>query len=145
MPQPDFARFSAALAAGQGQVLWRERVADLDTPVGVFLKLAAGRPNAFLLESVEGGSARGRYSAVGLEPDLIWRCREGRAEVNRHALAAPHAFEPAGAVALESLRATIGEMQMALPAGLPPIATGLFGYLGYDMVRLMEQIGRAHV
>ena len=77
-------------------MLWRERVADLDTPVGAFLKLAAGRPNTFLLESVEGGSARGRYSAIGLEPDLIWRCRDGRAEVNRHALAAPHAFEPDG-------------------------------------------------
>ena len=79
MPLPDFAAFSAGLAAGQGQVLWRERVADLDTPVGVFLKLAAGKPNSFLLESVEGGAARGRYSAVGMEPDLIWRCRDGRA------------------------------------------------------------------
>ena len=95
MPQPDFARFSDGLAAGQGQVLWRERVADLDTPVGAFLKLAGtGRPNSFLLESVEGGSARGRYSAIGFDPDLVWRCRNGRAEVNRHALAAPHAFEP---------------------------------------------------
>ena len=95
MPLPDFAAFSAGLAAGQGQVLWRERVADLDTPVGVFLKLAAGKPNSFLLESVEGGAARGRYSAVGMEPDLIWRCRDGRAELNRHAQAAPHGFEPA--------------------------------------------------
>jgi len=140
MSQPDFASFAAALAAGQGQVLWRERVADLDTPVGAFLKLAAGRPNSFLLESVEGGSARGRYSAIGLEPDLIWRCREGRAEVNRHALAAPHAFEPEPVPALDSLRAAVAAMQMPLPAGLPPIATGLFGYLGYDMVRLMERL-----
>ncbi|WP_135466034.1 anthranilate synthase component I [Crenalkalicoccus roseus] len=140
MPQPDFAAFGAALAAGQGQVLWRERVADLETPVGAFLKLAAGRPNAFLLESVEGGSARGRYSAIGLEPDLIWRCRDGRAEVNRHALAAPHAFEPEAAPPLESLRAAIAATQMPLPPGLPPIATGLFGYLGYDMVRLMERL-----
>src|SRR3712207_4695313 len=132
MPQPDFASFSAALAAGQGQVLWRERVADLDTPVGAFLKLAAGRPNSFLLESVEGGSARGRYSAIGFEPDLVWRCRAGRAEVNRHALAAPHAFEPvAEADALASLGALIASVQTPLPPGLPPIATGLFGYLGY--------------
>ena len=147
MPQPDLAGFSHGLAAGQGQVLWRERVADLDTPVGAFLKLAGlGRPNSFLLESVEGGSARGRYSAIGLDPDLIWRCREGRAELNRHALAAPHAFEPAapgrGADALGSLRAAIAETQLPLPAGLPPIATGLFGYLGYDMVRLMERLPR---
>jgi anthranilate synthase component I len=140
-PPPDFAAFRAAYAAGQGQVLWRERVADLETPVGAFLKLAGlGRPNAFLLESVEGGSARGRYSAIGMEPDLIWRCRDGRAEVNRHALAAPHAFEPETAPALDSLRAAIAAMQMPLPPGIPPIATGLFGYLGYDMVRLMERL-----
>ncbi|MDB5373785.1 MAG: anthranilate synthase component [Belnapia sp.] len=140
MPLPDFAAFSAGLAAGQGQVLWRERVADLDTPVGVFLKLAAGKPHSFLLESVEGGAARGRYSAVGLEPDLIWRCRDGRAEVNRHAQAAPHGFVPDGEDAMASLRAALDAMRMTLPAGLPPIAVGLFGYLGYDMVRLMETL-----
>jgi anthranilate synthase component 1 len=141
MRSPDFARFKASLAAGQGQVLWRERVADLDTPVGVFLKLAAGRPNSFLLESVEGGSARGRYSAIGFEPDLVWRCRDGRAEVNRHAMAAPHAFVPAAEPdALASLRRLIAETQLALPQGLPPIATGLFGMLGYDMVRLIERL-----
>ncbi len=138
---PDLAAFRTGLAAGQGQVLWRERVADLETPVGAFLKLAGpGRANAFLLESVEGGSARGRYSAIGMEPDLIWRCRDGRAEVNRHALAAPHAFEPAPAPPMESLRATLAAMQMPLPPGVPPIAAGLFGYLGYDMVRLMERL-----
>ena len=141
MPSPAFATFAEALAAGQGQVLWRERVADLDTPVGVFLKLASGRPNSFLLESVEGGSARGRYSAIGLEPDHIWRCRDGRPELNRHALAAPHAFEPTPETnPLESLRAVIAATQLPLPPGLPPIATGLFGMLGYDMVRQMERL-----
>jgi anthranilate synthase component 1 len=136
----DFAAFRAALESGQGQVLWRERVADLETPVGAFLKLAAGRPNAFLLESVEGGSARGRYSAIGLEPDLIWRCRDGRAEVNRHALSAPHAFEPAPGTPMDSLRAAIEACRMPLPPGLPSIAAGLFGYLGYDMVRQIERL-----
>ena len=72
--------------------MWRRGVADLETPVAAFLKLAHGRPNSFLLESVEGGAARGRYSIIGMEPDLIWRCRDGRAEINRHALSAPHAF-----------------------------------------------------
>ena len=140
MPLPDFASFSAAFAAGRAQVLWRERVADLDTPVGAFLKLAGGRPNSFLLESVEGGSARGRYSAIGLDPDFLWRCRDGRAEVNRHALAAPHGFVPEDRPALDSLRAAIAETQVAMPVGLPPIASGLFGYLGYDMVRLLERL-----
>ncbi|GAA0579659.1 anthranilate synthase component I [Craurococcus roseus] len=139
-PAPDYAAFAENFAAGRGQVLWRERVADLETPVGAFLKLAAGRPNSFLLESVEGGSARGRYSAIGFDPDLVWRCRDGRAEVNRHALAAPHAFEPEDGGALDSLRRMVAEVQAPLPAGLPPMATGLFGYLAYDMVRLMERL-----
>ncbi|MCS6891213.1 MAG: anthranilate synthase component I [Rhodovarius sp.] len=127
-------------APARGRLLWRERVADLETPVGVFLKLAEGRPYAFLLESVEGGAARGRYSAIGLAPDLIWRCRQGRAEVNRHALTAPHAFLPDPRPALESLAAHIAEVRMPLPEGLPSIAAGLFGYLGYDMVRLVERL-----
>ncbi|MBP0492348.1 anthranilate synthase component I [Roseomonas indoligenes] len=135
-----YAAFAAAHAAGRGQVVFRERVADLDTPVGAFLKLAEGRPNTFLLESVEGGQSRGRYSAIGLAPDLIWRCRGGRAEVNRHALAAPHAFVPEEAAPLDSLRALITACRMEMPAGLPPCAAGLFGYLGYDMVRQMERL-----
>ncbi|HZF76036.1 MAG TPA: anthranilate synthase component I [Acetobacteraceae bacterium] len=123
-----------------GHVLFRERVADLETPVGTYLKLAQGRPNAFLLESVEGGAARGRFSAIGFAPDLVWRCREGRAEVNRHALSAPHAFEPDARPPLESLRALVAECRLPMPAGLPSIAAGLFGYLGYDMVRQMERL-----
>lgn len=137
---PDLAAFTAGFAAGEGQVLWRERVADLDTPVGVFLKLAQGQPNAFLFESVEGGAARGRYSAIGLAPDLIWRCRDGKAEINRHALSAPHAFQLVDKPAMESLAEQIAAAQLPLPAGLPPIAAGLFGYLGYDMVRQMEKL-----
>ena len=121
-PAPDYAAFAENFAAGRGQVLWRERVADLETPVGAFLKLAAGRPNSFLLESVEGGSARGRYSAIGFDPDLVWRCRGGQAEVNRHALAAPHAFEPEDGGALDSLRRIVSEVQAPLPAGLPFLA-----------------------
>ena len=72
--QPDLAEFSAAYEAGQPQVVWTSLVADLETPVSAMLKLAEGRPYSFLLESVEGGAVRGRYSAIGLKPDLIWRC-----------------------------------------------------------------------
>ncbi|RVT89918.1 anthranilate synthase component I [Rhodovarius crocodyli] len=122
------------------RVLWRERVSDLETPVGAFLKLAEGKPNSFLLESVEGGAARGRFSAIGMAPDLIWRCREGRAEVNRHALSAPHAFVADERSPLDSLDALIQEGRMEVPAGLPAICAGLFGYLGYDMVRQMERL-----
>jgi len=76
---PGFAGFRQDYEQGRGHLLWRRAVADLDTPVAAFLKLAHGKPNTFLLESVEGGASRGRYSIIGLQPDLVWRCRNGRA------------------------------------------------------------------
>jgi anthranilate synthase component 1 len=142
VPTPEFV---AAYEAGQGALAWAVEVADLETPVAVFLKLADGKPNAFLLESVEGGAARGRYSIIGMAPDLVWRCRDGRAELNRDALAAPHAFVAEDRPALDSLRALLAETRMALPPGVPPMCGGLFGYLGYDMVRLMERLPAKNV
>ncbi|MBV8092875.1 MAG: anthranilate synthase component I [Acetobacteraceae bacterium] len=137
---PGYTAFRNAYNSGRGALLWTHGVADLETPVAAFLKLAHGRPNAFLLESVEGGAARGRYSVIGMEPDLIWRCRHGRAEINRHALSAPHAYVADDRLALESLRALIAETRLDVPASLPPMSGGLVGYLGYDMVRLMERL-----
>jgi anthranilate synthase component 1 len=139
MTGPD-AAFREAFARGENQLLTRERVADLETPVGAFLKLAEGRPHAFLLESVEGGAARGRFSAIGFAPDLVWRCRAGVAECNTQFLAAPHAFEPEEGPPLQALARRIAAIRMRLPPGVPPIAAGLFGYLGYDMVRQMERL-----
>jgi len=127
-------------AGGTARLAFWIGVADLETPVGAFLKLAQNQANAFLLESIEGGSARGRYSVIGMAPDLIWRCRAGRAEINRHALSAPHAFAPDERPPLESLRALLAETRLALPPGMPPMIGGLVGYLGYDMVRLMERL-----
>jgi anthranilate synthase component 1 len=115
-------------------------VADLETPVAAFLKLAHGQPNSFLLESIEGGSARGRYSVIGMAPDLIWRCRNGTAEINRHARSAPHGFVRDTRPPLESLRALVAETRLELPPGMPPMIGGLVGYLGYDMVRQMEKL-----
>jgi anthranilate synthase component 1 len=137
---PAYAGFREDYEAGRGRVLWIRGVADLQTPVAAFLKVAHGKPNTFLLESVEGGASRGRYSIIGLDPDLIWRCREGQADLNRNAAAAPFAFAPDARPALESLRAIIGESRLEVPEGLPPMCGGLIGYLGYDMVRLMERL-----
>jgi len=137
---PTQATFRASYDSGRGTLVWTTGVADLETPVGAFLKLAHGRPNSFLLESIEGGSARSRYSIIGMDPDLVWRCRGGQAEVNRHARSAPHAFVPDSRPALDSLRALIQEAQLDLPDHLPPMLGGLVGYLGYDMVRLMERL-----
>jgi len=138
--QPDHAAFAAAYEAGRPQVVWTTLVADLETPVSAMLKLADGRPNSFLLESVEGGAVRGRYSIIGLKPDLIWRCRGDAAELNRNARFDPSAFvrEPQGSLA--SLRALVAESRIELPAKLPPMASALVGYMGYEMVRLVERL-----
>ncbi|MFW6027631.1 MAG: anthranilate synthase component I, partial [bacterium] len=138
--EPGFDAFAERYAAGVAQAVHTRLSADLDTPVSAMLKLAEGRPLSFLFESVEGGEARGRYSILGMKPDLIWRCRDGRAEINRRALFQPEAFEPAAAPPLDDLRAQISAVRMELPAGLPPMAAGLFGYMSYDMVRLMERL-----
>jgi anthranilate synthase component 1 len=132
---------SRAYAAGSATVLVARLVADLETPVSAYLKLAAGRPgNMFLLESVEGGAQRGRYSMIGLDPDVIWRSSGAGAEINRRAAVDPEAFAPCPGKPLEALRALLAESRIDLPAGLPPMSAGVFGYLGYDMVRHMERL-----
>jgi anthranilate synthase component 1 len=133
--------FAARYTRGEPQVVWTTLVGDLETPVSAFLKIAGGRPMSFLFESVEGGAVRGRYSMIGLEPDLVFRANGTRAEVNRSARLKPDAFTPCPQPPLEALRALIAESRIVLPEKLPPMAAGLFGYLGYDMVRLMEELG----
>jgi anthranilate synthase component I len=132
--------FAARYARGEPQVVWTTLVADLETPVSTFLKVAGGKPLSFLFESVEGGAVRGRYSMIGLEPDLVWRTNGMRAEVNRTARGKPDAFTPCPQPPLDALRVLIAESRIVLPESLPPMAAGLFGYLGYDMVRLMEEL-----
>ncbi len=145
--EPDFASFARTYESATPQVVYTRLIADLETPVSAFLKLGEGRDNAFLLESVQGVETRGRYSIIGLKPDLIWRCRNGRAEINRGARADAGKFVPdTGADnPLAALRRLIKECQMKLPSAVPPMAVGLYGYLGYDMVRLVERLGPAPV
>ncbi|MBS4084716.1 MAG: anthranilate synthase component I [Rhizobiales bacterium] len=137
---PDESAFGAAYANGKPQLVWTTLVADLETPVSAYLKLARERFPSFLLESVEGGAVRGRYSIIGLDPDLIFRVRGNMAEINRSARTNATSFEPAKHAPLEALRALIEESKVEVPYGLPPMAAGVFGYLGYDMVRQMERL-----
>lgn len=136
---PDFAAFEAGWARGRNQLVTVSLPADLDTPVSLMLKLAAAQPNSFVLESVTGGEQRGRYSMVGMKPDLVWECRDGRARINRRALWS-EAFQADDRPALDSLRALIGESRIDMPEGIPAGAAGLYGYLGYDMIRLVEHL-----
>src|SRR5215470_1090289 len=138
--EPQATAFAKRYARGEAQVVWTTLVSDLETPVSAFLKIAAARPLSFLLESVEGGAVRGRYSIIGLDPDLIWRTVSGQAEINRTAQRRADGFTPCNRAPLAALRALIAESRVELPDVLPPMAAGIFGYLGYDMVRLMEEL-----
>ena len=138
--QPDFEAFERGWALGVNQLVYARLAADLDTPVSLMLKLGDARTDTFMLESVTGGEVRGRYSVVGMKPDLIWKCHGTRAQINRQARFDPLAFVPETAAPLDSLRALIAESRVDLPDGLPAIASGLFGYLGYDMIRLVEHL-----
>ena len=142
--QPGISDFEKAYGAGKAQVVWATMVADLDTPVTAFLKLSKSEPMSFLMESVEGGSQRGRYSFIGVRPDLIWRCKGNSAEINENPTASPDDFNPCpvskndGAIA--SLRALLKRSEIEMPDNLPPMAAGLIGYMAYDTVRLVENI-----
>ena len=137
---PSFEEFERGWTAGRNQVVYARLAADLDTPVSLMLKLGEARTDTFMLESVTGGEVRGRYSVVGMKPDLIWQCHGQTSRINREARFDPAAFAVQDGDPLTTLRALIAESRIDLPDGLPAIAAGLFGYLGYDMIRLVEHL-----
>ena len=140
----DYVEFARRYEAGRASAVLAKLVADLETPVSAFLKLSAGRGgNVFLLESVEGGDQRGRYSMIGLDPDIVWRVFGDACEINRSALSERAAFAPCPGKPLEALRALLAESRIDMPPDSPPMAAGIFGYLGYDMVRQMERLAPA--
>ena len=137
---PDFETFARAYDAGQNQVVYARLAADLDTPVSLMLKLSGAAKDAFMLESVTGGEVRGRYSIIGMKPDLVWQCHGTSSRLNRHARFDPDAFADQTGDPLANLRELIAESRIDLPEGLPAASAGLFGYLGYDMIRLVENL-----
>ncbi|WP_226780852.1 anthranilate synthase component I [Oceaniglobus trochenteri] len=137
---PTFDAFAEGFARGENQVVYARLAADLDTPVSLMLKLGEARADTFVLESVTGGEVRGRYSIIGLKPDLIWQCHGETSRINREARFDPDAWSDLEGAPLETLRALIAESRIALPDDLPAAAAGLFGYLGYDMIRLVEHL-----
>lgn len=140
---PAFEDFKPLYDAGTAQVVYATQLCDLTTPVAAMLKLAALGPNSFLFESIgvaEGAPVRGRYSIIGVKPDLIWRATGPAAEINAEALTQPDAFKTSADGALASLSTLVQASRIALPPELPPMAAGLFGFLGYDTVRLVERL-----
>ena len=137
---PDLDTFSKAYETGENQVVYTRLAADLDTPVSLMLKLTGAQKDAFMLESVTGGEVRGRYSIIGMKPDLVWRCRGEQSSLNRSARFDADDFTPQDGNPMDNLRALIAESRIDLPDDLPQAAAGLFGYLGYDMIRLVEHL-----
>ena len=139
--EPTFDRFAAIHTTGQPTVVWTTTVADLETPVAAYMKLCGARTHTFLLESVEGGASRGRYSMIGFDPDLVFRAQGEVGTINRQFATDPEAFEPVAGRSYDALKQLIHDSEFPLPDGLPPMSAGIFGYLGYDMVRQMERLG----
>jgi anthranilate synthase component 1 len=134
---------SAALRLGQPALVWRRLVADTETPVGAALKLFEPERGDFLLESVEGGETRGRYSLVGLDPDLIFRADANGCEINRTWQADRDAFTSLAGDSLSELRALVAACRIDVPAELPSALACLVGYFGYETIGLVEKLPRA--
>ncbi|RYY23828.1 MAG: anthranilate synthase component I [Sphingomonadales bacterium] len=132
----------AALAEGRPALLWRRQIADTETPVAAALKLIEPGRGDFLLESVEGGSVRGRHSFIGLAPDLVFRATGNEAAINANWLSDREAFRPCAQPALEALRGLVKDCRMEVPADLPRALACLVGYFSYETVGLVERLDR---
>ena len=132
----------AQLNAGQSAIVWRDLIADTETPVSAALKLFESGRGDFILESVEGGAVRGRYSLIGLAPDLVFRADGDQAEINRNWQTDRAAFAPTGEGALASLRKLVEACRIDMPEGLPAAFACLVGHFGYETIGLVEKLPR---
>jgi anthranilate synthase component 1 len=134
---------AALLEQGRPALVWTSLIADTDTPVGAALKLFEPGRGDFLLESVEGGEVRGRYSLVGLDPDLVFRATGASCEINRDWKTDPAAFAPLAGNSLDELRALVDACRIDVPEELPRALACLVGYFGYETIGLVEKLPRA--
>ena len=133
----------SALEAGRPALVWRRLIADTETPVGAGLKLIEPGRGDFLLESVEGGEVRGRYSLLGIDPDLVFRATGAVCEINRQWREDRDGFASLPRDSLTELRALIAECRIDMPPGLPSALACLVGYFGYETIGLVEKLPRA--
>ena len=139
----NWANAQRQLDAGQPALIWRTMIADTETPVGAAIKLIETGRGDYLLESVQGGEVRGRYSLLGLDPDLVFRATGGAAEINRRWQDDRDAFDPLSGGALDELRALVQACRIDVPDELPKALACLVGYFGYETIGLVEQLPRA--
>ncbi|MCM3419597.1 anthranilate synthase component I [Sphingopyxis alaskensis] len=132
-----------ALAGGHGAVVWQRLIADIETPVSAALKLIEPERGDWVLESVESGETRGRYSLIGLDPDLMFEVRGDAARINRDWRHDRDAFVPVEAGALQALRDLVAECRFDVPEGLPKALATLVGFFAYETIGLVERIPRA--
>ena len=140
MYEPDFETFTGMSEAGNLIPVYREILADTETPVSALMKMSA-RSHVFLLESVEGGEKWGRYTFLGADPQLIFTVRGDEVVIEKdgEARAIPHRGNP-----LAHLKNLLdGYRPVPLP-GLPRFFGGAVGFLGYDMVRHFEKLPCRH-
>jgi anthranilate synthase component I len=140
--KPNDAAAIAALSSGKPALVWRDLIADTETPVSAFLKLHEPERGDFLLESVEGGAVRGRYSLIGLAPDLVFRAEADAPEINDQWLTNRNKFAPVDGGSLAALRGLVQACHIDVPDGLPPVLACLVGYFGYETVGLVEKLSR---
>jgi len=131
------------LDQGKNSLVWRRVVADTETPIGAALKLIEPGRGDFLLESVEGGEVRGRYSLLGLDPDLVFRATGASCEVNRRWKIDREAYHPLEGDSLSELRALVENCRIDVPEELPPTLACIVGYFGYETIGLFEKLPRA--
>ncbi|MCX2969063.1 MULTISPECIES: anthranilate synthase component I [Streptomyces] len=134
---PGLADFRALARDRRVIPVTRRLLADGDTPIALYRKLAGERPGTFLLESAENGRTWSRYSFVGVRSAATLTVRDGQA----HWIGTPPVGVPVDGDPLAALRATVETLHTPRERGLPPFTGGMVGYLGYDVVRRLERVG----
>ena len=126
----------------QGNLIpvWREILADLETPVSAFRKIAMGRSNSFLLESGAGGEQRARYSFLGADPFVVLRTKGNTAVITEDDREQILTLQPGRYDPLDVLRELLGRYQYVAAPELPRFVGGAVGVIGYDTVRFFERL-----
>jgi anthranilate synthase component 1 len=137
---PQYKDFEKNYKNGINQLVYCRLAADLDTPVSLMMKLTNEEDNSFILESVTGGEIRGRYSIIGMRPDKIWKCLGNENYIKIVNDDGSGVFEKQDEDPLTGLRKLLSDSYIDIPKNLPQSSAGIFGYLGYDTIRLVENL-----